>query len=269
MNNFNLKNIKCFVFDTDGTIYLGNDLIDGAKELFNYFDKNNIKFYFLTNNSSKTSKLYFKKLFRLGINNIKEEQIITSGDITIDYIKKIKKNPRIYLVGTKELEDQFRNNGINLTVEMNENIDFVVVGFDTSFEYKKAMIACKYISSGIPFIATNKDIKCPIGDEEFIPDCGSIAKMIETVTGINPKFIGKPSKETVDYLLDKANMPKDKIAIVGDRLYTDIAMGFNNGIRSILVLSGETKIGDLKNSKIIPDFIFDNVYKLHEKLNKL
>jgi len=151
---------------------------------------------------------------------------------------------------------------------MNENIDFVVVGFDTSFEYRKAMIACKYISKGIPFIATNKDIKCPIGDEEFIPDCGSIAKMIETVTGINPKFIGKPSKETVDYLLNKANKSKDKIAIVGDRLYTDIAMGFNNGICSILILSGETKIDDLKNSKIIPDFIFDNVYKLYEKLNK-
>lgn len=268
MNNFNLKNIKCFVFDTDGTIYLGNDLINGAKELFNYFDKNNIKFYFLTNNSSKTSKLYFEKLFRLGINNIKEEQIITSGDITIDYIKKIKKKPRIYLVGTKELEGQFRNSGINLIVEMNENIDFVVVGFDTSFEYRKAMIACKYISKGIPFIATNKDIKCPIGDEEFIPDCGSIVKMIEAVTNIKPKFIGKPSKKTVDYLLNKANVPKSKIAIVGDRLYTDIAMGFNNGICSILVLSGETKMRNLKNSKIVPDFIFDNVYKMYEKLNK-
>ena len=268
MNNFNLKNIKCFVFDTDGTIYLGNDLIDGAKELFNYFDKNNIKYYFLTNNSSKTSKLYFKKLLRLGINNIKEEQVITSGDITIDYIKKIKRNPRIYLVGTKELEKQFIDNGIILIKETDENIDFVVVGFDTNFEYRKAVIACKYISNGIPFIATNKDIKCPIGDEEFIPDCGSIVKMIEAVTGINPKFIGKPSKETVDYLLDKAYVSKDKIAIVGDRLYTDIAMGFNNGICSILVLTGETKINDLKNTKIVPDFIFDSVYKLYQRLDK-
>jgi len=153
---------------------------------------------------------------------------------------------------------------------MNKNIDFVVVGFDTSFEYRKAMIACKYISKGIPFIATNKAIKCPIGDEEFIPDCGSASKMIEAATDISPKFIGKPSKETVDYLLDKANianMPKDKIAIVGDRLYTDIAMGFNNGIRSILVLSGETKIDDLKYSKILPDFVFDSIKELLEKLN--
>jgi len=144
-----------------------------------------------------------------------------------------------------------------------------VVGFDTSFEYRKAMIACKYISKGIPFIATNKDIKCPIGDEEFIPDCGSIVKMIEAVTGIKSKFIGKPSKKTVDYLLNKANVSKDKIAIVRDRLFTDIAMGFNNGIRSILVFSGGTKIGDLKNSKIIPDFIFDNVYKLYEKFEEI
>ena len=266
MNNFDLKNIECFVFDTDGTIYLGNKLIDGAKELFNYFDKNNIKYYFLTNNSSKTSKLYFKKLFRLGINNIKEDQIITSGDITIDYIKKIKKNPRIYLVGTKELEGQFRTSGIKLTVEMNENIDFVVVGFDTSFEYRKAMIACKYISKGVPFIATNKDIKCPIGDEEFIPDCGSIVKMIEAVTGINPKFIGKPSKESADYLLNKANVPKDKIAIVGDRLYTDIAMGFNNGICSILVLSGETKLIDLETYEIAPDFVFNSIKDIFKEL---
>lgn len=164
------------------------------------------------------------------------------------------------------MEDQFINSGIYLTVEMNENIDFVVVGFDTSFAYQKAMIACKYISKGIPFIATNKDIKCPIGDEEFIPDCGSIVKMIEVVTGVKPKFIGKPSKETVDYLLCKANVPKDKIAIVGDRLYTDIAMGFNNGICSILVLSGETKITDLNNSEIIPDFVFESIKELYKSI---
>ena len=137
-----------------------------------------------------------------------------------------------------------------------------------NFEYQKAVIVCKYISNGVPFIATNKNIKFPIGDEEFIPDCGSIVKMIEAVTDVKTKFIGKPSKESVDYLLNKANVSKDKIAIVGDRLYTDIVMGFNNGICSILVLSGETKISDLKNFKIIPDFIFNNVYKLYEKLNK-
>lgn len=170
------------------------------------------------------------------------------------------------MIGTKELEDQFRNSAIYLTVEMNENIDFVVVGFDTSFEYRKAMIACKYISKGIPFIATNKNIKCPIGDEEFIPDCGSIVKMIEVVTNVKPKFIGKPSKGTVGYLLNKANVPKDKIAIVGDRLYTDIAMGFNNGICSILVLTGETKMNDMKNSKIVPDFVFNNVKDVYKKL---
>jgi HAD superfamily hydrolase (TIGR01450 family) len=179
-----------------------------------------------------------------------------------------EKNPKIHLVGTKELENQFKSSDIYLASEMNENIDFVVGGFDTSFEYRKAMIACKYISKGIPFIATNKDIKCPIRYEEFIPDCGSISKMIEAVTDVKPKFIGKPSKETVNYLLDKANISKDKIAVVGDRLYTDIAMGFNHGICSILVLSGETKIRDLKNSKIVPDFMFDNVYKLYEKLKK-
>ena len=259
----NLADIECFVFDMDGTIYLEDKLISGSLELFKYLNENNIKYYFLTNNSSKTAEAYLKKLHSLSIDFIELSQIITSGDITIEYIKERFNKPNVYLVGTDDLKTDFIKSGINVVGEYGEDIDAVVIGFDTSFNYEKAAIATRYIRKGIPFISTHLDLVCPIKNREFIPDCGSITKMIEYSTDTEAKYIGKPCEETVKFLIDRVKLSKDKIAIVGDRLYTDVATGVNNGMTGIAVLTGETSLEEIKKSSINPTFVFKSINELY------
>lgn len=265
----NLKDIECFIFDMDGTLYLEEQLIEGTLELLDYLNKNNKEYYFLTNNSSKTNEDYFKKLNSLGLDFISKSQIITSGDITIEYIKNnFISKPKIYLIATNDIKNEFIKNEIKVVETYGENIDAVVVTFDTSFDYEKASIATRYLRKGVPFIATHLDIVCPIKNNEFIPDCGAISKMLEISSGTKAKFIGKPCKETVDYILNKTSIPKDKIAVVGDRLYTDIATGVNNGMLGIAVLTGETTLDEINKSDIKPSYIFESVKELKIELEK-
>lgn len=262
----NLLDIECFVFDMDGTIYLEDKLIDGTIDMFNYFNENNIKYYFLTNNSSKTANSYLKKLHSLSMNFIKKDQIITSGDITIQYLKNNFKEPCVYLVGTDDLKNDFIENGIAVVEEYGEDIDAVVIGFDTTFNYEKASIATRYIRNGSPFISTHLDLVCPIKNGEFIPDCGAITKMIEYSTGIKAKFIGKPCEETVEYLVNKIKLNRNKIAIVGDRLYTDVATGVNNSMIGIAVLTGETSLEEIEKSSIKPTFVYESIKELYTSI---
>lgn len=251
----------------DGTIYSGEKLFEGVNELFNFFIENKIQFYFLTNNSSKTGKEYYEKLHRLGINQVNLSQIITSGDITIEFLKK-SGYQKICLIGTPVLEDQFISAGFKLINEKNKDIDCVVSGFDTSFTYKKGDVASHYIRKGKPFFATNEDLVCPIENNEFIPDCGAVTAFLEHASNKKAIFLGKPRKETFDYLIKYTKNGKENLAIVGDRLYTDIATGYNNDFTSIALLSGEFKKNDLKFSEIKPSFIFKNIKELYVHLIK-
>jgi NagD protein len=250
----------------DGTIYSGEKLFDGVKELFTFFIEKKIKFYFLTNNSSNTGQKYLEKLNRLGITHVRSEQIITSGDITIAYLKKLRYNT-VCLVGTKELENQFLSAGFRLINEKFQEVDCVVSGFDTSFDYSKGDTASFYIRKGAPFYATNEDLVCPVENNEFIPDCGAITAFLEKASGREATFLGKPRKETFDYLLDYIGTNKNNLAIVGDRLYTDIATGFYNDFTSIAVLTGELKLSDLENSNIIPTIILKDINELYQILS--
>ena len=164
------------------------------------------------------------------------------------------------------MKEDFINNGINLVDSYGKDIDAVVVGFDTSLTYEKLSIATRYIRKEVPFIATHLDLVCPIQNGEFIPDCGAITQLIEVSTGVKPKFIGKPCKETVDYLIDKVKVDKEKIAIVGDRLYTDVATGVNNGMIGIAVLTGETNLDEIKNSKIKPTYTFNDINEIYKSI---
>jgi len=266
-NKISLKDIECFVFDMDGTLYSGELLFDGVKELFRYFIEKQIKFYFLTNNSSKTGQEYLNKLIRLGIHNVNVKQIITSGDITINYLKKYGYK-KVCLVGTRELENQFIYAGFKLVKKKFQQVDCVVVGFDTSFDYYKGDVASFYVRKGAPFYATNEDLVCPIENGEFIPDCGAVTSFIEKASGSVARYLGKPSSETYEYLVNFTKVSKEKLAIVGDRLYTDLAIGIKHDFCSIGVLSGELKMEDLKSSVIKPLFIFDNIEALYKALVK-
>lgn len=259
-----LNDIKCFLLDMDGTFYLGNRLLDGALDFLKILEKQNKQFYFLTNNSSKSSKDYQIKLKNLGV-NVPLENIINSGQVTANYIKQKNKKANIYLVGTPSLEREFREAGLNIIKEPAHNIDTLVLGFDTTLTYEKLMAAHILIKQGVNYIATNPDYVCPV-DGGNIPDCGSIISLLKTSTGKEPLVIGKPNILMIDYIVKNKGIDKNNIGMIGDRLYTDIQTAINASITGILVLSGETRKKDLVNSPQKPDYIFAGIKELGNHL---
>jgi HAD superfamily hydrolase (TIGR01450 family) len=184
----------------------------------------------------------------------------------IHYLKTHFPSPKVFLAGTPALETQFAQAGIQLLPADARAADAAVLGFDTTFNFQKAETICRLVSSGVPFLATNIDRVCPLEGGAFLPDCGSMSAMIEHATGIAPKFTGKPFAETVSFILDAAGTAPEKTAIVGDRLYTDIATAVNGGITGIAVLSGEISQQDIDASEIAPDYTFDSVAGILDEL---
>lgn len=237
-----LNRTKLFVLDMDGTIYLGDNVFDHALKFVHTARQHGIKVAYFTNNASRSPSIYYERLTRMGFDP-KDGDIVTSGDITIDYLKKHHPGESVYLVGTKALEKSFVEAGITLS----EKAGIVVSSFDTSLTYEKLVIACDLIRGGALFYSTHPDFNCPTADG-FIPDSGSICALITASTGAVPKYFGKPYKETAEGIAARFGVPLCQTAIVGDRLYTDIALGRNNGLTSILVLTGETKIDEVDDS---------------------
>lgn len=253
-----LKNIECFALDMDGTIYLGEQWIDGAREFLEEIEKRGKRYIFLTNNSSKSPEVYVEKLKRMGL-EVETNKIVTSGQATISYLKKNYPGKRIFLLGNDLLKREFEEEGIVLDTEAPEA---VVTAFDTTLDYGKMCRVCDLVRAGLPYIATHPDYNCPTEDG-FIPDAGAIHAFIHASAGRYPdRVIGKPNGDIVDYLIERTGTGKGKIAMVGDRLYTDIAAGRNHGLKSVLVLSGETSAGDVKESEMKPDLIFESVREM-------
>ena len=264
----NLKELECFVFDMDGTINLGDELIDGSKELIELLRAQKKAFYFFTNNSSKAPLDYVEKLKKLGFEGITREHIMTSGDVMIHYLKTLMDEPAVYLAGTKELEKQFLDAGITLLPDGVEKAQYVVLGFDTTFNFEKADNLCRLIDGGAKFLATNIDRVCPLPGGRFWPDCGSMSAMIAHATGVEPEFVGKPFTHTVDYILDKTGTSRTKTAIVGDRLYTDIKTAVVGGICGIAVLSGEVTYEEIMDGDVKPDYILNSVADIYRTLRE-
>lgn len=261
-----LRKQKCFALDMDGTIYLGKKLLPGALEFLEYLQHSGRKYLFLTNNSSKNKESYVQKLQSLGIPAV-SDQVMTSGEATALYLKSVKPEARIFLLGTPDLEQEFIDHGFTLT---NDKPDYVVLGFDQTLTYAKLTEACHLIREGVPFVATHPDFNCPTDERSgYMPDTGAMLELIFASTGKRAKIIGKPNQEIIDVLMAKSNCHKDETAMVGDRLYTDIKMAKNAGICGILVLSGETKVSDLTGNEVKPDYVFEGVRELTEVLKQV
>ena len=257
-----VKDIKLFVLDMDGTFYLGNRILPGSLSFLEKVKETGRDYIFFTNNSSKSVSLYIKKLSDMGC-NISRNMIMTSGDVTTEFLNTNRKGKTVFLMGTEALYEEFRNANIDLVYDRQP--DIVVAAFDTELTYDKLEKACTYIRNGAEFLATHLDINCPTEDG-FIPDCGAMCACIALSTGKQPKYLGKPFRETVDMVLSRTGYKRDEIAFVGDRLYTDVATGVNNGAHGILVLSGETSINDLLLSKTVPDAVFNDLAEISEYL---
>lgn len=253
-----LSQIQCFALDMDGTIYLGNQWIPGALEFLDTLERMGRRYVFMTNNSSKNAAAYLQKLAAMG-RPIKAEQLVTSGHATMAYLKRRYPGKTVFLLGNPSLTQEFLDWGIPLD---SHSPDLVVTAFDTTLDYPKMCAVCKFIRERLPYVATHPDYNCPT-ETGFVPDIGAISAFIHASTGRWPdKVVGKPDEEIVSYMLRLAGAKAEYTAIVGDRLYTDVAAGTDNGLTGILVLSGEAKLKDIEDSPVKPRLCFDSVKKM-------
>ena len=257
----NLENMKLFLFDMDGTLYLGDKLYDFTNELLRAIKASGKKYMFMTNNSSKSVEDYIKKLKRLGI-EAEYDDFITSSQATAYYLNKYHKGKTLYVCGTNSLKEELIKNGYKITENLDE-VDVVVMGFDTELTFKKLEDVSKLLllRAEIPYIATNPDYVCPT---EFgsVPDCGSVCDMLYNVSGRRPIVIGKPEPLMPILAMEHTGYTCDETVVIGDRIYTDIRSGVNAGTTTILVMSGETTYEILEKSDIKPDYTMENAGEL-------
>ncbi len=255
----NLKDIKLYLLDMDGTIYLDNELFEGVLPFLEHIKSIGGRYIFLTNNSSKSVHAYIKKLEGLGIAATAED-FLTSVDATIPYLQK-KAYQKIYALGTASFKEQLRDAGLPITDTLEEGIDCLCMGFDTELTFQKLEDACILLGKNVDYIATNPDWVCPTWYGS-VPDCGSVAEMLFNATKRRPIFIGKPEPTMALLAMEKTGFSPAETAVIGDRLYTDIACGVNAGISSIFVLSGEGTMEDVAKSDVKPQFIYPNIKEL-------
>ncbi len=257
-----LRDIRLFLLDMDGTFYLGDHLIEGSLDFIEKLRQTGRDFLFLTNNSSHNAAFYVQRLARMGL-KVDQNKILTSGEATCEKLLERFYGKRAFVLGNEFLLEEFRQAGIALD---NEHPDIVVVGFDTTLTYEKMRAACDFIRHGLPYIATHPDFNCPTEDG-FMPDIGAIMAFIEASTGRRPDLVvGKPYTGIVEAALRRTGCRVEEMAMVGDRLYTDIETGIRSGMLSILVMSGETTQEMLDQSDTVPDLKFNRLSDMIELL---
>ena len=263
-----LAKIKHVALDMDGTIYMGDSLFPYTIPFLERLKQMNISYSFLTNNPSKSLDDYLQKLEKMGI-HATEEEMYTTTVATIDYIKAhYPEARRLFLLGTPSMISQFEKAGFISTADDAEDVpDLIIAAFDLTLTYARLCRAAWWISQGVPYIATNPDKVCPTNLPTVLVDCGSICKCLEHATGRQPDItLGKPDPNMLIGILQQKQLQPDQIAMVGDRIYTDIAMAQNAGAVGVLVLSGETTIEVANAAPNPPDVIAQNIGELGDLL---
>ena len=253
-----LRACRLFVLDMDGTLYLGDEVFPGAVEFIRALERSGRRYIYLTNNSSRAGLDYVNRLTRLGF-PCRAEDVFSSGMAMGLYLTQHYPGRRVCLVGNAALRRELLSYGVVLD---DEDADLVVAGFDTELDYRKLDRAVHHLRRGVPFLACNPDLVCPMPAGEVLPDCGSICALLTAASGAEPFYLGKPNRSIVDILSEKTGIPQSEICCVGDRLYTDIAVGVNTGTVTALVLSGETTAEMLQDSPVQPDYVFSGVAEL-------
>ncbi|WP_113639227.1 HAD-IIA family hydrolase [Nubsella zeaxanthinifaciens] len=263
-----LKNIKHFALDMDGTIYNGSTLFPFTNRFLSYLKENGINYSFLTNNPSKSTSDYLKHLEKMGI-EATEEEMYTSAVATINYIKKNHPTfKRLFILGTPSMIKEFEAAGfVSTEDDATDKPDALVVGFDTSLVYSRLCRAAYWASQQLPYFATNPDWVCPTDQPNILVDCGSICACIEGATKRKPDaVIGKPDPQMLDGIIYKYKLQPKEIAMVGDRIYTDVQMAINAGALGILVLSGEATSDDVAQSAVKPPIVARDLAHIQEYL---
>ncbi|MEG2356758.1 MAG: HAD-IIA family hydrolase [Clostridia bacterium] len=257
-----LAQIKCFMLDMDGTFYLGDRLLEGSLAFLDKLAQTGRTCLFVTNNSSKSAAVYHQKLLRMGVSE-PFLNVLTSGQAAGRYCLRTFAGKRAFLLGNEMLRAELAHMGVEID---DEQPDYVLIGYDTTLDYEKMTRVCDLVRAGLPYIATHPDFNCPT-ETGYAPDIGAIIAFIEASAGRRPDLIlGKPYSGIVQEALTLTGLAKNELAMVGDRLYTDIATGKNFGMLSILVLTGEATRADLPQSEVQPDLIFERLSAMNEYL---
>ena len=263
-----LGRIRHVALDMDGTIYMGMTLFDYTRPFLQHLRELGITYSFLTNNPSTSIADYLHKLEGMGI-TATEEEMYTTALATIDYIRShYPEARRLYLLGTPSMIGEFERAGFEATTDSaDDRPDVVVVAFDKTLEYSRLCRAAWWVQQGLPYIATNPDRVCPTDQPTVLVDCGSICKCIEHATGRQPDIVlGKPDPNMLTGVQSRYGVRPDEVAMVGDRIYTDIEMAHNAGAFGVLVLSGETTLEIADEAPRQPDLIADSIEVLGELL---
>lgn len=260
-----LQKIKLFLFDQDGTLYLGGRLYDFTIPMLERIKATGRRYMFMTNNSSKSVEDYIKKLDKMGIKATRED-FITSSQATAYYLKKHFPGKKLYVCGTRSLVKELESEGFSTTTDL-DRTECIVMGFDTELTFQKLEDVSKLLLTrkDIPYIATNPDLVCPT-EYGSVPDCGSVCQMIFNATGRRPVVIGKPSPLMPELAMEHTGYTREETAVVGDRIYTDVKSGLNAGITGILVMSGETTPDILAASEDKPHLVLRDCSEILDAL---
>lgn len=264
VNEHDLANIRHLALDMDGTIYSGGTLFPFTRPFLERMTRLGIGYTFFTNNSSKNVKTYLAHLKGMGI-EADRSQMYTSTLATIAYLQReYPGKTRFYGLGTPGMIEEFEENWF---VFCDENPELVVVGFDTALEYDRLCRAAWWIQSGKPFIATHPDRVCPTDLPTVLVDCGAVCAALTSATGRAPDMVlGKPHPIMMEEILRRQALRPEELAVVGDRLYTDVAMAATVGATGVLVLTGETTLEDGENADPRPDLILPSLAELGDLL---
>lgn len=265
-----LSQIRHVALDMDGTIYLSNTIFPYTISFLKRLTDMGVTYSFLTNNPSKSLADYLHKLEVMGI-PCEPEQMYTTTIATIDYIKAHYPQARkLFLLGTPSMISQFEEAGFISTADDPDDVpDIIVASFDMTLEYSRLCRAAWWISQGVTYLATNPDFVCPTDQKTVLVDCGSICKCLEAATGRKPDVtLGKPDPNMLSGICQRMNLEPSQIAMVGDRIYTDIAMAHNAGAFGVLVLSGETTLEVAQQAPQQPSLICRDIAELGELLEQ-
>jgi len=249
-----LEGIESVFLDLDGTIYLGDDLIEGALDFLGRLERKGVRRFFLSNNSSKSVGQYLDKLGGLGIEASEDEVLLSTHDL-LSWLSK-EGVRRTYLVGTRGMREMLEEKGFETN---SSNPEYVVLGYDTEVSYEKLATASVHLHRGVPMVSSHPDIVCPSPDGG-LPDTGAYMALFEATTGARPVHVcGKPNKGMILHKIEEMGMSPSNCAMIGDRLYTDMEMAFRAKVHGILVLSGEATREDVVESGLSPSLVVDSV----------
>lgn len=263
-----LQEVRHLALDMDGTIYTGGTLFKETLPFLDLVKELGVGHTFLTNNSSKSTHDYLARLQRLGI-AVTPQELYTSTQATIEFLRRERPTlRRLFMLGTPSMIAEMTAAGFRSTADSaRDEPDAVLVGFDTTLSYDRLCRAAYWIARGKPFIATHPDRVCPTDQPTVLVDCGALCAALREATGRAPDVVlGKPDPCMIQGILRRHNLRPQNLAMVGDRLYTDMAMARQAGAMGVLVLTGETTAAAARRAVPPPDLVVSGLAELGERL---